>query len=71
MIGREAELKRLKDALCATMEDGERQVVTVTGEAGVGKSRLLYEFEDWVDLLPEEIRYFKGRASQGTQSVPW
>jgi class 3 adenylate cyclase/tetratricopeptide (TPR) repeat protein len=71
MIGREAELKYLQDALCTAMEDGERRMVTIIGEAGMGKSRLLYEFENWIDLLPETIRYFKGRASLEMQNLPY
>ena len=71
MIGREAELKQLQDALYAAMEEGEQQMVTITGETGVGKSRLLYEFENWVELLPERIRYFKGRASPEMQNLPY
>ncbi|MFU8771162.1 MAG: adenylate/guanylate cyclase domain-containing protein, partial [Anaerolineales bacterium] len=50
MVGRETELKYLQDALLTTMEEGEGQVVTVSGEAGVGKSRLLYEFQNWIEL---------------------
>ncbi len=46
MVGRETELKHLQDALYTAIEDSERQIVTVAGEAGVGKSRLLYEFGD-------------------------
>jgi len=71
MVGREAELKRLQDALYDVIEDGERQVITITGEAGVGKSRLLYEFDNWLELLDETVRYFKGRARQEMQSVPY
>jgi predicted ATPase len=71
MIGREAELKHLEDAFHTAMEDCECQVVTITGEAGVGKSRLLFEFERWLDLLPEDIRRFKGRATSVMQNVPY
>ncbi len=70
MIGREAELTLLQDAMYAAM-DGARQVITITGEAGIGKSRLLYEFENWLELLPETIRYFKGRASPEMQNLPY
>jgi ABC-type oligopeptide transport system substrate-binding subunit len=71
MIGREAELKRLQDAFYTAMEDGERQIVTITGEAGVGKSRLLHEFDLWSELLPERFYYFKGRAGQEMQNLPY
>ncbi len=71
MVGREAELKRLQDAFYTAMEDGELQMVTVSGEAGVGKSRLLYEFDLWSELLPEQFYYFKGRASPEMQGLPF
>ena len=62
MVGREAELKHLQEAFYTAMEDGELQMVTLSGEAGVGKSRLLHEFDVWSELLPEQVYYFKGRA---------
>jgi class 3 adenylate cyclase len=71
MIGRVAELGLLQDALHRTIKDSERQMVTITGEAGVGKSRLLYEFENWTDLLPEQILVFQGRASLAMQGMPY
>jgi len=71
MIGREAELKRLQDASYTAMEDSERQVVTIVSEAGVGKSRLLYEFDIWSELQPELFYFFKGRASQEMQNLPY
>ena len=30
------------------------------GDAGIGKSRLLYEFENWLELLPEKVYFFAG-----------
>ncbi len=71
MIGRDAELKHLQDAFYAAMDEGELQVMTVTGEAGVGKSRLLYEFDVWSDLLAQRFYYFKGRVTQERQSLPY
>jgi ABC-type oligopeptide transport system substrate-binding subunit/class 3 adenylate cyclase len=71
MVGRETELKWLQDAVYDAIEDSERQMVTIAGDAGVGKSRLLYEFDHWLELLPETVRYFKGRARQEMQSVPY
>ncbi|MBN1136401.1 MAG: tetratricopeptide repeat protein [Anaerolineae bacterium] len=71
MIGREGELKRLQDAFLLAHEDGERQMVTVVGESGVGKTRLLYEFEGWVEQIPQPIRYFRGRAGPELQNVPY
>jgi hypothetical protein len=66
-IGRERELRRLQEALSQAMEEGKLQFLTVTGEAGVGKSRLLAEFDNWAELLPQHITYFKGRATAAMQ----
>jgi class 3 adenylate cyclase len=71
MVGREAELKLLQDALATVIEDAEGQVVTVTGEAGVGKSRLLYEFQNWIELFPQTVRLYQGRARPDTQNLPY
>lgn len=71
MIGREPELKILQDALTLTIEDGETQVVTVVGDAGVGKSRLLYEFFAWVELLDETLWFFEARATQPSMLQPY
>lgn len=68
MVGRDAELLILQNIYHDVMEDSETRVVTIVGEAGVGKSRLLYEFENWIQLLPEEIWFFKGWATEGLQT---
>jgi predicted ATPase/class 3 adenylate cyclase len=71
MIGRDAELRQLQEALDRVIENRETQVITVVGEAGVGKSRLLYEFNNWVELLPKTVLYFRGRATQQTSKLPY
>jgi DNA-binding winged helix-turn-helix (wHTH) protein/predicted ATPase len=43
LVGREAELARLRESLERALE-GQRQVVFVTGEAGIGKTALLEAF---------------------------
>ncbi|MCH7480452.1 MAG: tetratricopeptide repeat protein, partial [Chloroflexi bacterium] len=71
MIGREPELKILQDALTLVLEDKETQVITVVGEAGVGKSRLLYEFNNWIDLHEQRFWYFEARATQPSMLQPY
>ncbi|MCA1635592.1 MAG: protein kinase [Acidobacteria bacterium] len=71
MIGRKGELRRLSDALETVFEDGELHVVTVVGDAGLGKSRLLYEFSNRVELLPDVWYVFNGRAGEATQGLPY
>jgi serine/threonine protein kinase/predicted ATPase len=71
MIGRDSELKLLQDAFRLCIEDRETQMVTVTAEAGVGKSRLLYEFSRWIDVIEETITFFEARATQQTTNLPY
>jgi class 3 adenylate cyclase/tetratricopeptide (TPR) repeat protein len=71
MVGRSRELDQLQSAFRSVIADHELQAITISGDAGVGKSRLLYEFTTWADLLPEVWRIFKGRASEATQHVPY
>ncbi len=71
MVGRDAELTKMLSALEAAREDRELQVVTIVGEAGLGKSRLLYEFYDKVDLLPDKYFVFKARALESMQGQPF
>ena len=44
MVGRERERRRLHDAFDQAVSDRSCQLFTVLGVAGVGKSRLVYEF---------------------------
>jgi len=72
MVGREAELLILQNAYRDAIEGKQTQVITVIGEAGVGKSRLLYEFGNWIELLPPPlVRFFQGRGRQETQNLPY
>lgn len=71
MVGREAEFKKLQKAFLMALEDRETQVATVVSDVGVGKSRLLYEFEKWAELRPEEYRIFSGRATPAMSLRPY
>ena len=71
MIGRQSELARMRDALHTVIEDGELQVLTVVGDAGLGKSRLLDEFSSELELLPAQVAAFNGRASQWARGLPF
>jgi class 3 adenylate cyclase/tetratricopeptide (TPR) repeat protein len=70
-IGREAEIFQLQATYQSAAHKHALQWITILGEAGVGKSRLLTEFEQWLELRPERIRYFKGRAWPHTQKTPY
>jgi class 3 adenylate cyclase/tetratricopeptide (TPR) repeat protein len=66
--GREQELSTLYSSLEKTLA-GNGQFVTVMGEAGVGKSRLMYEFRH--SLNREEITVLQGRCQAYGTSIPY
>ena len=61
-IGREAEFEALCGAFDHVVSTGRCRSVVVVGDAGVGKSRLLYEFDNWLELHDLGVFYFKARA---------
>jgi len=71
LIGREAELAQLQTAMLAVVEKRQRQALTVFGESGIGKTRLLYEFSAWAGRLPQHWRLLKGRSDQATARLPY
>lgn len=70
-IGREAELIQLTDMMETVMEDQETQVITILGEAGVGKTRLVYELREWEEKLPVDFWFFPGNATPQTVQQPY
>ncbi|MBC7941963.1 MAG: AAA family ATPase, partial [Chitinophagaceae bacterium] len=70
MIGRDAELEALQAAFRRVFAERRLVALTVVAEAGIGKSRLLYEFEAWSEARPETFFLFRGRATPqtGTQA---
>jgi len=50
MVGRESELEVVKSTFAATGAERSSHALTIVGEAGVGKSRLLAEFQQTLDL---------------------
>lgn len=70
LIGRQIELDRLQVLLQEVIDQQECRVVTILGEAGLGKTRLLLEFDDRLELQADYY-IFKGRASPVTQNQPY
>ena len=72
MTGRDGELRTVKEALHATQADGRARLVVVSGIAGVGKSRLGWEFEKYVDGLADGLFWHRGRClSYGDGVALW
>ena len=66
-VGRDAEVEHLRRVL-EQARAGRAQVVAIVGEAGVGKSRLVYEFtqshrvQDWLILEAASVSYGKATS---------
>ena len=61
-VGRDDQLRVLKDALHATGRDKRLRFISVTGQAGTGKTRLTWEFLKYVDGLVEPVFWHQGRS---------
>jgi class 3 adenylate cyclase/tetratricopeptide (TPR) repeat protein len=62
LTGRDAELRTIKDLFHATAERRVPRLVLVSGPAGVGKSRLGWEFEKYADGLAADVWWHRGRC---------
>lgn len=65
MIGREAEMARLQEVVEA-LEQGQGRLVMISGEAGLGKSRLISEWQQWAD---QRVRWLEGRGFAHTTDL--
>lgn len=61
-IGREFDLAALKNAYQRTVRETSVQLVTITGEPGIGKTRLLGEFASLIDEQDEIVYWRQGRS---------
>ena len=62
MVGRDRELRLVKELFHATEETRRPKLVVLDGEPGVGKSRLAWEFEKYIDGLSGTVRWHRGRC---------
>ncbi|MEN3343028.1 MAG: hypothetical protein V7644_2432 [Actinomycetota bacterium] len=61
-VGRDRELKLIKDLFHGSAQDGRAHLVSVTGIAGIGKSRLAWEFYKYFDGIVEPVFWHRGRC---------
>jgi class 3 adenylate cyclase/tetratricopeptide (TPR) repeat protein len=67
-IGRQSELNQLLRAI-TNLENGRGAIITLVGEAGTGKSRLLHEFE--ACLATKKVNWLTSYSFAHTQQVPY
>jgi class 3 adenylate cyclase/predicted ATPase len=61
-VGRDSELRMVKDLFHASADEGKAHLVSIVGIAGIGKSRLSWEFYKYFDGLREVYRWHRGRC---------
>ena len=61
-VGRQEEMRLLKDLFHATGREKRVRVMSVIGPAGIGKSRLAWEFLKYIDGLVETVWWHSGRS---------
>jgi class 3 adenylate cyclase/tetratricopeptide (TPR) repeat protein len=61
-VGRDEELRLLKDLIATVGRDRRTRLVSITGPGGIGKSRLAWELEKYIDGISETIYWHRGRS---------
>jgi class 3 adenylate cyclase/predicted ATPase len=71
-VGRDRELRLVKETFHASADESRAHLVSVTGPAGIGKSRLAWEFYKYFDGLAETVNWHRGRCpSYGDGVTYW
>ncbi|MCY7418425.1 MAG: AAA family ATPase [Chloroflexi bacterium] len=61
-VGREEELRLLKDLIATSGRDRRARLVSITGPGGIGKSRLAWELEKYIDGIAGDVYWHRGRS---------
>ena len=71
-VGRDREFRLVKDLFHACADDKRANLVAVVGVAGIGKSRLAWELEKYLDGVVENVWWHRGRClSYGDGVAYW
>ncbi len=70
-VGRDGDLRLLKELFHGALERRSARLVAVFGEAGVGKSRLLREFTNYADGLAGTVLWHEGRCLSYGEGVTY
>ena len=69
LIGRDAELRTVRELFHAAAGRRVPRLVVISGPAGVGKSRLGWEFRKYIDGLAEQVWWHRGRCLSYGEAV--
>ena len=70
-VGRDEELRLLKEQFHATAREGKPRLVTIIGQAGIGKSRLAWELEKYLDGVVETVLWHEGRSPSYGEGISY
>src|SRR5438093_1360755 len=70
-VGRDGELRRIKDLFHVCADERKPQLISITGIAGIGKSRLAWEFYKYFDGLPQITYWHRGRCLSYGEGVTY
>ena len=70
-VGREGEFRLVKERFHSCAHDRRAALVSVIGVAGIGKSRLAWEFEKYIDGLASDVWWHRGRCLSYGEGVAY
>ncbi len=70
-VGRDRELRQIKELFHASADEGRAHLVSITGIAGIGKSRLGWEFYKYFDGIAQITYWNRGRCLSYGEGVTY
>jgi predicted ATPase/class 3 adenylate cyclase len=70
-VGRDRELRQVKELFHACADEGRAHLVSITGIAGIGKSRLGWEFYKYFDGIAQITYWHRGRCLSYGEGVTY
>jgi len=61
-VGRDRELRLAKELFHASADERKAHLLSITGIAGIGKSRLAWELQKYLDGISQEVAWHRGRC---------
>ena len=70
-VGRDRELRQIKDLFHVCADEGKAHLISITGVAGIGKSRLAWEFYKYFDGIAQITYWHRGRCLSYGEGVTY